>query len=124
MADFTVTTSFSDSVTGMSLSRSDTFTLTGNDVGHGMADVTSGEYTVTLSAFAVGVGSAGYVFVKNHALSESAEDYVDVGVATTAYFMRLFPGMSGILPIAPATTAIYLIANQGVIPVEIYVREA
>ena len=121
MADFTVNTSFVDSVTGFRVSRSDTFTLTGNDSTHIMADVTTGEYTYTLPT---GIGSVGYVFLKNHELSESAEDYVDVGVATTVYFIRLLPGQSGILPIAPTTSAIYLKANQGVISVEIYAREA
>ncbi|MDH3376520.1 MAG: hypothetical protein OEQ39_06075 [Gammaproteobacteria bacterium] len=121
MADFTVTTSFTDSVTGLGLSRSDTFTLTGNDSTHVMADITSGEYTYTLPT---GIGSVGYIFLKNHAISDSPEDYVDVAVATTVYFIRLFPGQSAILPIAPATSALYLKGNLSTTPVEIYAREA
>ncbi|MDH3279533.1 MAG: hypothetical protein OEQ39_03040 [Gammaproteobacteria bacterium] len=121
MADFAVTTSFADGLTGLTKSQSDTFTLTGNDFDHKLVTVTTGEYTWTLPT---GIGSAGYMFIKNHDTTGSALNYVDVGVATTVYFCRLYPGQSGIFPVAPTTSAIYLKAGTASVFVEAFIREA
>lgn len=75
------------------------------------------EETLTVS----GDLSNGTGFV--HFLNCDSTNYVQVGISTGAYFMRLKAGEPALLPLDNAVTTLYLKANTANVELEIYITE-
>lgn len=77
------------------------------------------EETVVISPDITDGNDPGYAFFYN----ADATNYVRIGFATTAYFMRLGPGQSAILPLDAAITQLFMIANAAACKVEFFILE-
>lgn len=98
-------------------SRGFTVTTTGDAVDYEAIIIGTSEATWTLAA---GIGNAGFMLIKN----TDATNYVQVGFATGVYVLRIKAGQSALLPLEPATAAIFLKADTAACVVEILVSEA
>lgn len=58
-----------------------------------------------------------------HFYNADATNYVQVGIATTSYFMRLKAGEHAVLPLDNAVTTLYLKANTASVELEMYITE-
>lgn len=58
-----------------------------------------------------------------HFFNADSTNYVQVGIGTGAYFMRLKAGEHAVLPLDNAVTTLYLKANTASVDLEIYVTE-
>jgi len=75
------------------------------------------EYTFTIDT---DVGNAGLCWIYN----ADATNYIQVGFATTVYYLRILAGQAAVIPLEPGTSALYLRANTADCETEVYVREA
>ena len=116
MATLTVQAGFVDSNVTMARNTSKQVTVAGNAFDYRVIDVTTGEFTFTISTE---VGNAGYCYVRN----TDATNYVQLGFATGSYFIRLLAGQAGIFPIEPAQAALFLLADTATCECEVYVHE-
>jgi hypothetical protein len=58
-----------------------------------------------------------------HLENLDADNYVQIGIATGAYFARLAPGDCAVLPLDAALTTLYLLANTAAVLLSIDIRE-
>lgn len=58
-----------------------------------------------------------------HFYNADSTNYVQVGIGTGAYFMRLKAGEHAILPIDNAITTLYLKANTASVELEVFITE-
>jgi len=70
--------------------------------------------------FKTDIGSAGYMILINR----DATNYVQVGISTGAYMMRILPGQVALLPVEPTLGGIYLIANTATVQLQYKLFEA
>jgi len=117
MANINITTGISDSTDGFVIQSTQALTTSGDGVDYRRIDVTTSEVTHTLDA---SIGNAGACYIKNR----DTANFVEVGFATTVYPIKLLAGQTAIIPLAPATSAIYLKADTATCKVDVYIREA
>lgn len=119
MAALTITAAITDQTINHTR-RTDNLAVTtaAGNIDHRIVSVShSGETTHT---FSTDIGNAGYLYLRNL----DATNYVDIGFATGVYPIRLKATQVAILPITPATSALYLLANTAACRLEIYAHEA
>lgn len=77
------------------------------------------EETIAIAGDITGGQGPGYAFIYN----ADATNYVQVGIATGAYFMRLKAGESATLPLDSAISTLYLKSNTAACDVEVWIWE-
>lgn len=112
-----VQTTINNSTLGINKTSTASVTTTGDNVDLKVASVTTSEYTWTIDT---DIGDVGYVWVRNI----DSTNYVQVGFATTDYKIRLLAGQTAVIPVEPATSALYLKANTATCLVEFMAIEA
>lgn len=104
--------------TTVKLTRDDTRTTTGR-----LVELTVGDYrqakTIPVGTSEVSIsidsniGDAGFCYCKNHAdPDDDATVYVDIGYSTGVYPNRLYAGESALIPLAIATSTLYVVASE------------
>ena len=97
--------------------RAFTVTTTGDNSWATKGSVATTEEEWTISAE---VGNAGLCIIRNF----DATNYVQVGFATTVYYLRIKAGQSAVIPLEPATASLFLKANTAACVVGVNVWEA
>jgi len=116
MSTLNVTASIGDE-NALSVRKTLSVTTTGDALDYRRIDVTTGEVTHTIDT---AIGNAGMCLIINL----DSTNFVDVGFATTVYPIRLLAEQATLLPLTPATSALYLKADTATCEVDIYIREA
>ena len=117
MSSLAVQATINDATTSLNKTANISVTTTGNQFDFRRVEVTTSEYTFTIST---DVGDCGYCWIRN----ADATNYVEVGFATTVYYLKLLAGQVALFPLVAAQSALYLKANTATCEVEVYVHEA
>mgnify|MGYP006953642022 CR=1 FL=1 len=117
MASIITTLTITDDTTGIRDSVSKTTTTTGDDVQYLVQEVGTSEAEITIAA---GIGDVGLCKI----LNLDATNYVQVGFATGAYYLRILPGQFALIPLEPAQASIFAKANTAACNVSFYFHEA
>lgn len=91
-------------------------TTAGEGIDNRRVSITTGEVTHTIDA---AIGNAGYCYIKNR----DSANFVEVGFATTVYYLKLLAGQSALFPLTPAQSALYLKADTAACDCDIIIRE-
>jgi hypothetical protein len=81
--------------------------------------VGTSEEEIAIAADITGGSDPGFCLLYN----ADATNYLQVGVATTAYVLRLKAGQCAVLPLDSAVTSLFCKANTGACDLEVWIWE-
>lgn len=81
--------------------------------------IATSEETFTIAADITGGNGPGLAIFAN----QDATNYVEIGVTSATYFLRIDPGDAGALPLASGLTTLYLRANTANVITLIWIFE-
>lgn len=120
MATLRVTTRLRNETEGFERGKAATsVTTTGTHMQWERITVGTSEEELTINADITAGSDPGYA----HFVNTDATNYVQVGMSTGAYFMRLKAGESAVLPLDPGITSLFLKANTASVQLEILIFE-
>ena len=96
-----------------------TITTTGNHVQVLRSTIGTAEETINIAGDITGGQGPGFCFIYN----ADATNYVQVGIATGAYFMRLKAGEAATLPLDSAISTLYAKADTAACDLELWIWE-
>ena len=117
MSTLNINATISDASTGINRAGRATTVTVGNKLDYRRIDALTSEVTHTIDT---SIGDAGWCMIVN----EDETNFVEVGFATTVYPMKLLAGQFALIPLTPATSALYLKADTATCEVDVYTREA
>ena len=117
MSTININASLGDSDIGINRSANKSVTTVGNALDYRRVDALVTEVVHTIDA---SIGDAGLCMIVNM----DDTNFVEVGFATTVYSMKILAGQFALLPLASATSALYLKADTATCEIDIYIREA
>lgn len=82
----------------------------------GVVSVGTSEETISVLA---DIGDAGLMYVHN--LDDT--NYVDIGFATGDYPLRVYADQPALIPLAPSTSTIYVLANTAAVDLQYEITE-
>ena len=118
MASLRIAASIQDTTNSSTVGTSSlTVTTSANYEYKEVKNIGTSEESIALPSDLTSAGT-GYLYVKNR----DATNYVQIGTATTVYWMRVKAGEVAVVPLDNAITTLYLKANTAACDVEVYAR--
>lgn len=118
MSSLSLTVNLNDLTLSRSILKTKAITTSGPNEDYRVLTITSGaEVTFTIDT---DIGDAGLCVIVN----QDASNFLKVGFATGDYPIKILAGCPAVIPLAAATSALYLRADTADLTAEIYVHEA